>query len=234
MDITRSALTSRDAKAVLEDLERRADDEGLVIRDRAHSYLNVGTQRAIRGGAGAAIASGVVILLLVLGLTAVSPLFIVLLPVALAPAIPFVFLGGDAVTVAVFPTGQRVLVTADGKGSELTGRVVQEFFGALPQPVAETSVQETAIETSTRTETPAPMPPGYRPPPAYPSSSQLPAPPPPPPPLADVPAPPKKKRKPKAETEPAVEPETEPENAADEAPTASLSDEADNSDNDAL
>lgn len=207
MDITRSALTSRDAKLVLEDLERLADDEGLVIRDRAHSYLNVGSRRAIRGGTGAAIAAGVVILLLVLGLTAVSPLFIVLLPVALVPAIPFVILDGDAVTVAVFPTGRRVLVTADGKGSELTGRVMQEFFGALPQPAAETSDQETAIETSTRDEMP-----------------------PPPPPPADVSASPKKKPKPKV----AVEPETEPENPAGEAPTASLPDEPDDGDNDAL
>ena len=143
-------------------LEREALDQGLEIRDRAPSYLNLASKKSIPGGATAAIVAGVAILLVVLGLTAVTPLFIVLLPLALVPALPFVIGRGSSVTVAAFEAGETTLVTADGRSSQLVGKVIDDFIAKLtgtetksvigtgppelPQTPAEKSVEKKSVD----------------------------------------------------------------------------------------
>ena len=128
---TASATTSSSSRAVLQMLEREALDQGLEVRDRAPSYLNLASKRAVPGGVSAAIAAGILILLADLALTAVTPLFIVLLPVALLPALPFAIGRGNSVTVAAFEAGETTLVTADGRSSKMVGRVIDDFIATL-------------------------------------------------------------------------------------------------------
>ena len=102
--------------------------------ERGTGYVVVGRQRPIKGLREGSIAIAVLGVMVVLVLTAITPLFILLLPLPLVTAIPFLLDRRERVAVAAMgeEDGETV-VTLHGRATPQLQTTLSEFLSRLPQ-----------------------------------------------------------------------------------------------------
>jgi hypothetical protein len=129
-----SLRTSRFPGEVLDDVAARPLP-GIAVTERGTHYLVLRPRRRYRYGPDIAVAVAIVIVLAVLISTAITPLLIVLLPLAGLPAIPLLLDHRPALAVsAVVDDDGGTRVTVHGEASSELAAAVDAFLGALPDP----------------------------------------------------------------------------------------------------
>jgi hypothetical protein len=130
-----SLRTSRDPGDVLDDVAARPLP-GIAVSERGTHYLVLRPRRRSRYGSDIAVGIAVTIVLAVLILTAMTPLFIVLLPLAVLPGVPLLLdhRRPDLAVSAVVDDDGSTRVTVHGEASEELAAAVDAFLGALPEP----------------------------------------------------------------------------------------------------
>jgi hypothetical protein len=133
-----SLRTSRSPTDVLDEIATRPLP-GIAVAERGTHYLVLRPRRRYRYGSDMAVGAAVVIVLGVLIATAWSPLFIVLLPLAVLPAVPLLLERGrpDLAVSAVAADDGGTRVTAHGEASEELAAAMDAFLGALPEAPAD-------------------------------------------------------------------------------------------------
>jgi hypothetical protein len=110
---------------------------GIAVSERGAHYLVLRPRRRYRYGSDIAVGAAIVIVLAVLIATAISPVFIVLLPLAVLPGIPLLLdHRPDLAVSAVVDDDGSTRVTVHGEASEELAAAVDAFVGALPQAPA--------------------------------------------------------------------------------------------------
>jgi hypothetical protein len=129
-----SLRTSRVPGEVLDEVAARPLP-GIAVAERGTHYLVLRPRRRYRYGSDLAVGVAVAIVLAVLIATAWSPMFIVLLPLAVLPAIPLLLdrRRPDLAVSAVADDDGGTRVTVHGEASEDLAAAVDAFLGALPQ-----------------------------------------------------------------------------------------------------
>jgi hypothetical protein len=112
---------------------RASLSEGQEVIERGVGYVVVGHRRPIRGLREAAIAIGVLGVMAVLVLTALTPLWILLLPVPLITALPFLLDRGERVAVAAAGEESATTITLHGRATPALKTTLDEFLGQLPK-----------------------------------------------------------------------------------------------------
>lgn len=127
--------TARPADDVLDEFaERRLP--GIAVAERGLNYLILRPQKRIRYGGDIAALLAIVIVLAVLILTAASPVFIVLLPVALLPGLPMLLdQRPDIAISAVMDDAGGSRVTVHGLASPELAAALDAYLGSLPRYV---------------------------------------------------------------------------------------------------
>jgi len=141
-----SLRTSRGAADVLDEIAVRPLP-GIAVAERGTHYLVLRPRRRYRYGSDIAVGVGVAIVLAVLIATAWSPMFIVLLPLAVVPAVPLLLdrRRPDLAVSAVADDDGGTRVTVHGEASEELAAAVDAFLGALPEaPVIDEGPDEVA------------------------------------------------------------------------------------------
>ncbi len=196
--------TSRPAEEVLAQVD--VDQvPGLAVAERGAHYLVVRPKRRFRYGADIAAGLGVAVVLVLLILTAVTPVVLVALPVAFLPAIPLLLEHRPDLAVSAIEDDGETRVTAHGQASPELVEYLDRYLEALPgvngagphdgdveDGAADDEDDVTAEEADADAEygypeyedvaPPPPPPPPALEPPLSPSA--VPPPPPPPPPWA--------------------------------------------------
>lgn len=115
---------------------------GISVAERGESYIVLSPVSRRRYGTDIAVGAGIGIVLIVLILTAVSPVFVALLPFALAPAVPIlVDHRPDLAVSALVEDGGVTRVTAHGEANAELAAALDAYLGSLPHaPAAPTSV----------------------------------------------------------------------------------------------
>lgn len=134
-----SLRTSRPPSDVLDEIAARPLPR-IAVAERGRHYLVLRPRRRRRYGSDIAVGMAVVIVLAVLVATAWSPMFIVLLPLAVLPAIPLLLdrRRPDLAVSAVAADDGGTRVTVHGEASDELAAAVDAFLGALPEaPVLE-------------------------------------------------------------------------------------------------
>ena len=128
-----SLLTGRAPDQILGDLNDTGIG-GVGVVERGDSYVVLRPASRYRFTTDMAVAAGIGILLVTLILTAITPVFIVLLPLALLPALPSYFDKRPAVAVAavVDAEGTATRVTVHGEASPALITALDAYLGALP------------------------------------------------------------------------------------------------------
>jgi len=134
--------TARPATEVLEEFaERRLP--GIAVAERGENYLILRPQKRIRYGGDIAALLAIVIVLAVLILTAVTPVFIALLPAAIIPALPMLLdQRPDLAISAIRDDTGGSRVTVHGLASPELAAALDAYLGSLPRylpPVAVSS-----------------------------------------------------------------------------------------------
>lgn len=130
-----SLRTTKAAEAVLDDFAGRRLP-GIVVEERGTNYLVLRPQRRTRYGGDVAVILGVLIVFAVLILTAVTPVFIALLPLAIAPAIPpLLDHRPDIAMSAVDDEQGGTRVTVHGQASPELAAALDAYLGSLPRLV---------------------------------------------------------------------------------------------------
>ena len=131
--------TARAADEVLDEFaERRLP--GIAVAERGVNYLILHPQKRTRYGGEIAVLLAIVIVLAVLILTAVTPVFIALLPAALLPAVPILLDHRPDLAISAVPEdsgGSRV--TVHGLASPELAAALDAYLGSLPRYVAPTA-----------------------------------------------------------------------------------------------
>ena len=141
-----SLLTGRAPEDVLQELsERRFPD--ITVAERGESYLILCPQRRRRYGADVAALIGIVITLGVLILTAITPVFIALLPVALLPALPLLFERHAELAVSAIHDNDAhgARVTIHGQASPELAAALDAYLGSLPRQPTQAPVKQEAL-----------------------------------------------------------------------------------------
>jgi hypothetical protein len=107
--------------------------DGQEVIERGVGYVIVGRRRPIPGLREAAIAVGVIGVMVVLALTALTPLWVVLLPLPLAAAIPFLFDRRERVAVAAISEQSATAVTLHGRATTELLTTLGDFLEQLPK-----------------------------------------------------------------------------------------------------
>jgi hypothetical protein len=143
-----SLRTSRVPTEVLDEVAARPLP-GIAVSERGAHYLVLRPRRRHRYGSDIAVGAAIVIVLAVLIATAFSPVFIVLLPLAVMPGLPLLFdHRPDLAVSAVVDDDGSTRVTVHGEASQELAAAVDAFLGALPEPPAQ-SDDETDVVAST-------------------------------------------------------------------------------------
>ena len=130
-----SLRTSRAPSDVLDEIAARSLP-GIEVSERGAHYLVLCPRRRTRYGTDIAVGVGVVIVLAVLIATAVTPIFIALLPLAVLPAVPLLLdHRPDLAMSAVVDDDGATRVTVHGEASEELAAAVDAYLGGLPEPV---------------------------------------------------------------------------------------------------
>lgn len=128
-----SVRTTRLPAEVLDDVAARPLP-GIAVSERGMHYLVLRPRRRYRYGSDIAVGAAIVIVLAVLITTAISPVFIVLLPLAVLPAIPLLLdHRPDLAVSAVVDDDGGTRVTVHGEASSDLAAAVDAFIGGLPQ-----------------------------------------------------------------------------------------------------
>ena len=107
---------------------------GIAVAERGPNYLVLRPQQRRRYGGDVAVLLGLVIVLAVLILTAVTPVLIVLLPLALLPAVPLLLDNRpDLAISAVADDLGGTRVTVHGQASSELAAVLDAYLGSLPR-----------------------------------------------------------------------------------------------------
>ncbi len=128
-----SLRTSRDPGEVLDDVAARSLP-GIAVSERGAHYLVLRPRKRSRYGSDIAVGFAIAIVLAVLIATAVTPVFIVLLPLAVLPGVPLLLdrRRPDLAVSAVVDDDGSTRVTVHGEASEELAAAVDAFLGALP------------------------------------------------------------------------------------------------------
>ncbi|MDQ2961097.1 MAG: hypothetical protein M3R48_08640 [Candidatus Dormibacteraeota bacterium] len=130
-----SIRTTRPAGDVLEDVAARPLP-GIAVSERGEHYLVLCPRRRYRYGSDIAVGIAVAIVLLVLVAVALSPIFVVLLPLAVLPAVPLLLdHRPDLAVSAIADDDGATRVTVHGEASEELAAAVDAYLGALPEPL---------------------------------------------------------------------------------------------------
>ena len=127
-----AALTSAPPVDVFTTLRASLKD-GQEVIERGVGYVVVGRRRPIQGLREAAIAVGVIGVMVVLVLTALTPLWIVLLPLPLAVAIPFLFDRRERVAIAAASENSATTITLHGRATPDLKTTLNGFLEQLPE-----------------------------------------------------------------------------------------------------
>jgi hypothetical protein len=131
-----SLVTGRPPTEVLAQLAERPLP-GIAVAERGESYLVLSPISRRRYGADIAVGAGIGIVLLVLILTAITPVFVALLPLALLPALPILLdHRPDLAVSALIEDGGVTRVTAHGEATPELAAALDAYLGALPRPAA--------------------------------------------------------------------------------------------------
>jgi hypothetical protein len=144
-----SLRTSRDPGEVLDDVAARSLP-GIAVSERGTHYLVLRPRRRSRYRSDIAVGIAIAIVLAVLIATAVTPLFIVLLPLAVLPGVPLLLdhRRPDLAVSAVVDDDGSTRVTVHGEASEELAAAVDAFLGALPN-APRVRVEEADVVAST-------------------------------------------------------------------------------------
>ena len=128
-----SVRTSRSPETVLDELASRGV-VGISVAERGPSYIVLRKLPRYRYTTETAIGIAIGILILVLILTAVTPVFVILIPAALAPAIPFYFQHEPTLALSALTDedGEATRVTIHGEASPELAAALDAYLGALP------------------------------------------------------------------------------------------------------
>ena len=123
--------TSRAPEQVLGELDVRRLP-GIDVSERGSHYLVLRPERRFRYGADFAVGIGIAVVLAVLIATAATPLFIVLLPVALIPAIPLLLDHRPDLAISAVIDDGVTRVTVHGQASPELAASLDAYLGGLP------------------------------------------------------------------------------------------------------
>jgi hypothetical protein len=136
-----SIRTTRPAGDVLEEVAARPLP-GIAVSERGEHYLVLCPRRRYRYGSDIAVGIAVAIILLVLVAAALSPVFVVLLPLAALPAVPLLLdHRPDLAVSAISDDDGATRVTVHGEASEELAAAVDAYLGALPEAVLRHEVE---------------------------------------------------------------------------------------------
>jgi hypothetical protein len=145
-----SLRTSRDPAEVLDDVAARPLP-GIAVSERGAHYLVLRPRRRSRYGSDIAVGIAIAIVLAVLIATAMTPVLIVLLPLAVLPGIPLLLdhRRPDLAVSAVVDDDGSTRVTVHGEASEELAAAVDAFLGALPDaPPVHSDVDADAVAST--------------------------------------------------------------------------------------
>ena len=128
-----SLRTGKAPEEVLGDFAQRPMP-GIAVAERGPNYLVLRPQQRRRYGGDVAVMLGLAIVLAVLILTAVTPVFIVLLPLALLPGVPLLIDNRpDLAISAVADELGGTRVTVHGQASSELAAALDAYLGSLPR-----------------------------------------------------------------------------------------------------
>lgn len=138
-----SLHTTKPADAVLNDLAARRL-AGIAIDERGHNYIILRPAGRRRYGADVAVILSVLVVFAVLILTAVTPVFIALLPLAVVPAIPPLLDHRPDIAVSAVSEDEvgGTRVTVHGQATSELAAVLDAYLGSLPRYVAPAALEE--------------------------------------------------------------------------------------------
>lgn len=110
---------------------------GIVVDERGPNYLVLRPQRHVRYGGDVALVAGILIVFAVLILTAVTPAFIALLPLAVLPAIPPLVDHRPDIAMSAVEEEERggTRVTVHGQASSELSAALDAYLASLPRYV---------------------------------------------------------------------------------------------------
>jgi hypothetical protein len=128
-----SLITGRPPDVVLAQLAERPLP-GIAVAERGDSYLVLRPISRRRYGRDLALGAGLGIVLITLILSAISPVFLVLLPLAVVPALPILLDDRpDLAVSALIDDGAVTRVTAHGQATPELAAALDAYLGALPR-----------------------------------------------------------------------------------------------------
>ncbi len=132
-----SVRTSRPPAEILDELSTRGVG-GIGIDEKGSSYLVLRPHSRYRLTTDMAIGLGIGILIVVLVLTAITPVFVVLLPLGLTPAVPAFFDHRPmlAISAVIDEDGEATRVTVHGQAGLELAAALDAYLGALPAALA--------------------------------------------------------------------------------------------------
>ena len=143
-----SLRTSRVAADVLDEVASRPLP-GIAVAERGAHYLVLQPRRRYRYGTDIAVGAAVVIVLAVLIATAITPVFVAFLPLAILPALPLlVDHRPDLAVSAVSDDHGSTRVTVHGEASPELAAAVDALLGALPDAPAESEVTPAEVASA--------------------------------------------------------------------------------------
>jgi hypothetical protein len=107
---------------------------GFAVAEEGQNYLILRPRKRHRYGAEMAVLLGIVLVLAILILTAITPVFIALLPIGLLPAIPVLLDNRPDLAISAVPHedgGTRV--TVHGLASPELAAALDAYLGSLPR-----------------------------------------------------------------------------------------------------
>ena len=130
---------------------------GIGIDEHGRNYLILRPQQRRRYGGDVAVLLAVIIVFAVLILTAVTPVFIALLPAAVLPAIPVLFDNRPDIAVSAVVDDEMggTRVTVHGQAAPELAAALDAYLGSLPPYVPATRNGAAPSSTATRPSAPA-------------------------------------------------------------------------------
>jgi len=105
---------------------------GMVVAERGAHYLVIRLVRRVRYGADMAAGFAIVIVLALLILTAVTPVVLIGLPLAVVPALPLLIDHRPDLALSAIEEGSETRVTAHGQASADLVEYLNRYLEALP------------------------------------------------------------------------------------------------------
>lgn len=154
-----SLRTTKPADGVLDDFAARSLP-GIAVEERGQNYLILRPEGHRRYGGDVATILAILIVFAVLILTAITPVFIALLPLAIVPAIPPLLDNRPDIAMSAVDDDESggTRVTVHGQASSELAAALDAYLGSLPRYVAPEALQTPAGSDATP-RTPPRVPP---------------------------------------------------------------------------